>query len=137
MLRIILGAVVGFIVWTVLLFITDAIWAILSPEYVKHQASLQKAILDKTQFDVSTFVMGIATIRSALQSFLTGILAALISKESFKSPLLLGIFLLAFGLFIHSLIWNNVPIWYHILILLPLIPLTILGGKLAKQSPKN
>ncbi len=81
----------------------------------------------------STILM-IAVIRSAFFSIITGFIAALISKENFKSPLLLGIFLLAFGSFIHSMILNNVPFWYHLLILLPLIPLAILGGKLKKQN---
>lgn len=134
MVRIILGAVVGFIVWTIFLVGSDQIWLALSPDgYGKHQTAFAAAVTDKTPFTADTTVMIIAVIRSAIFSLVTGFIAALISKESFKSPLLLGIFLLAFGGFIHSMILNNVPFWYHILILLPLIPLTILGGRLRKM----
>lgn len=134
MLRIILGAIVGFIVWTILLLGSDAVWVALSPDwYGKHQADFQAAINNKTPFLADTTVLIVAVFRSAIFSLITGFIAALISKESFKSPLLLGVFLVAFGAFIHSMMLNNVPIWYHILILVPIIPLTLLGGKLKSQ----
>lgn len=134
MLRIILGAIVGFIVWTIFLLGSDAIWVALSPDwYGKHQTEFEAAVNNKTPFLADTTVLIIAVFRSAIFSIITGFIAALISKENFKSPLLLGIFLVAFGAFIHSMILNNVPIWYHLLILVPIIPLTILGGKLKKQ----
>lgn len=135
MLRIILGAIIGFIVWTFFLLGSDAVWIALSPEwYGRHQNELQAAVNNKTPFMADSTILIIAVIRSAIFSVITGFIAALISKENFKSPFLLGIFLLAFGSFIHSMILNNVPVWYHILILLPLIPLTILGGKLKPVS---
>ena len=131
MLRIIIGAIIGFIVWTIFLLVSDQLWTMLSPDwYGKHQIEFQAAVENKTPFMADTTIMIIAAIRSAIFSIITGYIAALISREHFKSPLLLGIFLLAFGSFVHSMILNNVPIWYHLLILLPLIPLTLLGGKL-------
>ena len=133
MVRIISGALLGFILWTIFLIGSDQIWLALSPEwYARHQNELKAAVNGKTPFMAdSTFLM-IAVVRSAIFSVITGFIAASISKENFKSPLLLGIFLLAFGGFIHSMILDNVPVWYHLLILLPLIPLTILGGKFRK-----
>ncbi len=134
MWRIILGAIIGFIVWTILLLVSDAVWLALSPDWFgKHQAEFQAAAENKTPFMADSGVLIIAVIRSAILSIIAGFVAALIAKENVKSPLLLGILLLAFGSFIHSMILNNVPFWYHILILLPLIPLAILGGKLKKN----
>lgn len=134
MWRIILGAIIGFIVWTILLLGSDAVWLALSPDWFgKHQAEFQAAVENKTPFMADSGVLIIAVIRSAILSIISGFVAALIAKENVKSPLLLGILLLAFGSFIHSMILNNVPFWYHILILLPLIPLAILGGKLKKN----
>lgn len=132
--RIILGAFVGFIVWTIFLIGSDQIWMALSPDwYGRHQIEFEAAMNNKTPFTADSTILIIAVLRSAIFSTITGFIAASISKEGFKSPLLLGIFLLAFGSFIHSLILNNVPVWYHMLILLPLILLSILGGKLKKQ----
>lgn len=131
--RIILGAIAGFIVWTVFLLGSDAIWIAFSPDwYGKHQIELQNAVTNKTPFMADSTVLIIAIFRSALFSVITGFIAAWIAGENSKSPLLLGIFLLAFGSFIHSMILNNVPLWYHFGILLPLIPLAILGGKLKR-----
>jgi len=133
MVRIILGAVAGFIVWTILLLLSDQIWIALSPDwYGRHQTDFQAAVENRTPFTADSTVMIVAVIRSAIFTVITGFMAASISRENFKSPLLLGIFLLAFGSFIHSMIFNNVPVWYHLLILLPLIPLALLGGKFKK-----
>ena len=131
MARIILGAIAGFIIWTIFLLVSDQIWTVFSPDwYGRHQIDFQAALENKTPFAADTTILIISIIRSAFFSLITGYIAALISREHFKSPFLLGIFLLAFGLFIHSMILNNVPVWYHLLILLPLIPLALLGGKI-------
>ena len=134
MVRIILGAVVGFIVWTILLFTTDKILETVSPNwYGRISAELLAAIQNKTPYTMDTAIMILTGTRSAILTLISGFVAALISKENFKSPLLLGILLLAFGLFVHSIFWNYVPLWYDLLILLPLIPLAITGGKLRKN----
>lgn len=131
MLRIILGAIVGFIVWTILLMGTDAIWLALSPDWFgKHQTEFQAAVTNKTPFMANSTILGIAVIRSAIFTVITGFIAALIARENFKSPFLLGVFLFLFGGAVSLVAWNYVPIWYHFGILLPLIPLAILGGKL-------
>jgi hypothetical protein len=133
--RIILGAITGFIFWTILLLISDQIWLALSPDwYGKHQLELVTAINNKIPLMADSSILIIAVIRSAVFSVIAGFLAALIAKENLKSTVILGILLLAFGMFVHSMMWNNVPVWYHILILLPLIPLTIFGGKLRKTE---
>lgn len=131
--RIIWGAIVGFIVWTILLIGSDYIWEAVSPDWFgKHQIEWQAALTNNTPFWADSTILIIAGIRSAILSIISGFVAALIAKKNFKSTLLLGIFLLAFGSFIHSMVLNHVPFWYHLLILLPLIPLTILGGRLKK-----
>lgn len=135
MLRIILGAIVGFVVWTILLFVSDKIFETVSPDwYGRISAELLAAVENKTPYTTDTGIMILTGTRSAILTFISGFVAALVSKENFKSPLLLGIFLLAFGLFVHSIFWNYVPFWYHILILVPLIPLAILGGKFYKPQ---
>lgn len=132
-MRIIFGALLGFIVWTIFLIGSDQLWIALSPDwYGKHQKELAAAVTNKTPLMADSTILLIAVIRSAIFSVMTGFIAASVSRENFKSPLLLGIFLLAFGAFIHSMILDNVPFWYHLLILLPLIPLAILGGRFRK-----
>ncbi len=133
MWRIILGAISGFIVWTILLLTSDQIWLAISPDWFgKHQIELVNAIKNKTPFMADSTILIIAVIRSAIFSIITGFIAALIAKENFKSPVLLGFLLVAFGVFVQSMVLNNVPFWYHLLLLLPIIPLAIFGGKFRK-----
>ncbi len=133
MLRIILGAIVGFVVWTLLLMITDQIWLALSPDWFgKHQIEFAAAVNNQTPFMADSNILLISIIRSAIFSVISGYIAAVIAKENFKSPILLGIFLLLFGGLVSFIARNNVPFWYHVGILVPLIPLTILGGKFRK-----
>jgi hypothetical protein len=61
---------------------------------------------------------------------MSGFLAALITGENKRSPLVLGFLLVAFGLLVVVLSWPYVPIWYHIIFTALLIPMTIVGGKL-------
>ena len=131
--KIILGIVVGFIVWSVLWVGSDALLMALSPDwYGKHQTEFENAINNQTPFAVSSTILIIGLIRSVIFSIISGFLAALIAKENTKSTLGLGILLLLFGIFVQSIFWNYVPLWYHIPFLLLLIPMTILGGKLKK-----
>jgi hypothetical protein len=133
MLRVILGAIIGFIVWILLLMVTDAVWLAISPDWFgKHQTEFQAAVNNKTPFMVDSTILIITVIRSAIFTVITGYIAALIAKENFKSPALLGVLLFLFGGVVSLVAWNYLPFWYHLGILLPLIPLAILGGKLRK-----
>lgn len=133
--RIIAGAVIGFIIWTIFLLGSDAVWTALSPNwYGRYLIEIQSAVDHKTPFTADTTILLICILRSAVFTIFTGFIAALIARENLKSPLLLGIFLLAFGGFIHSLFWSLVPGWYHVGILLPLVPLAILGGNLRRRK---
>ena len=131
MVRIILGIIVGFIVWSILWVGSDFVLMAISPDwYGKHQMNLEAAALNRTPFTSDSLVLIIALTRSVLFSIISGFLAASIARENTKSTLGLGILLLLFGIYIQSIFWNNAPLWYHIPFLALLIPMTILGGKL-------
>ncbi len=129
--KIILGIVAGFIAWSVLWIGSDAILMTLLPGwYGSHQAEFETAVKNQTPFTVDSMILIIGLIRSIIISIISGYLAALIAKENKTSTFCLGILLLLIGIFIQSIFWNYVPLWYHIPFLLLLIPMTILGGKL-------
>ena len=131
MVRIILGIIVGFIVWSILWVGSDFVLMAISPDwYGKHQMNLEAAALNRTPFTSDSLVLIIALTRSVLFSIISGFLAASIARENTKSTLGLGILLLLFGIYIQSIFWNNAPLWYHIPFLALLVPMTILGGKL-------
>ncbi len=125
--KIILGAVAGFIVWTVLWLGSDGIITALMPGLAPN-ADLSV---------VPSSYLVIKLVSSFIFSIIAGFVAALIAKESMLSTAILGILLLLTGLFFQISAWNQIPLWYHIPFLLLLIPLAILGGKLKKQESLN
>jgi hypothetical protein len=123
--RIILGAIVGYIVWTVLWLGSDEIIKALMPNLAP---SADLSVIPNAY-------LVIKLISSFILSIISGFLAVLIAKEVTLSTAILGILLLLTGLFVQISAWNQIPLWYHIPFLILLIPMTILGGKLKKQEP--
>ena len=134
MVRIILGVIVGFIVWSILWVGSDAIFSVISPDWGKTSADFRAAVENKTPYALSSAVLITLLIKSFIISIISGFGTALIAGENTKSTLVLGILLLLFGIFIQAVYWHYMPLWYHIPFLVLLIPMTILGGKLKKQT---
>jgi uncharacterized membrane protein (DUF485 family) len=129
MVRIILGVIVGFVIWSVLWVGSDAVFSVISPDWGKTSADFRAAVENKTPFALSSVIMLTLLVKSFIVSIISGFIAALIAKENRKSTLVLGFLLLIFGILIQSVYWNYMPLWYHVPFLLMLIPMTILGGK--------
>ena len=135
MLRIILGAVVGFIVWSILWVGMGSVLSMISPDwYGKILNEFTAAVDSNTPYTLDWKIVFWLLIQSVIVSLISGFITALIAKENVKSTLLLGILLLLFGIFIQSMHWNYLPFWYHIPFLLLLIPMSFLGGKLRKSK---
>ena len=65
---------------------------------------------------------------------MAGFIAAVVAGENRRTPWALGILLLLFGAGVQAVAWSYIPIWYHIVFLALLVPLTILGGKMKQAS---
>lgn len=76
-------------------------------------------------------------VRGSIISVLSGFLAALIAGENRRSPLILVVLLVAFGLLIVAMSWIYVPLWYHIIFTSLLIPMPIVGGKSMKFADEH
>jgi hypothetical protein len=58
-----------------------------------------------------------------------GYVAAAVSRSSsIRIVALLGLLLFATGCFFQSTVWNLMPLWYHIVFLGMIIPVTLVGG---------
>lgn len=134
MWRIVLGVIAGFIVWSVLWVGSDAFFAAISPNWGKTSTEFRAAVENKTPFALDSTVLAILLFKSFVVSLISGFITSLIARENVKSTLALGILLLVFGIFIQSVYWNYMPLWYHIPFLALLVPMTILGGKLKKHN---
>jgi hypothetical protein len=132
MVRIILGVVVGFIVWSVLWVGSDALFSAISTDWGKTSTEFQKAVANKTPFTLSSTVLIALLIKSLIVSLISGFITALIARENTKSTFALGVLLLLFGIYVQVGHWNYMPLWYHIPFLIFLIPMTVLGGRLKK-----
>ena len=50
--------------------------------------------------------------------------------ETLRNAIILGVILLVVGIGVQSAYWNVMPLWYHLLFLGGLLPLTVLGASL-------
>jgi hypothetical protein len=133
MLRIILGVVAGFVVWMVIWGGSDTILKAVSPDWWgKNLKGMEDMLTTKQPFRTDSTILILTLIRGVICSIIAGFVAALVAKENTKSTLILGIVLLAVGIFVQWIFWEVAPIWYHLSFLILLIPMTILGGKLKK-----
>ena len=135
MLKIVLGVIAGFVAWSVLWLGTDQVLIMASPAwYGAHQAAFEFAMGTQQPFTPDTMILLMHLVRAAIISVMSGFLAAFIAGENRKAPLILGVLLVAFGLMVEIMAWNYLPIWYHLVFLLSLIPLTVLGSKIKRTA---
>lgn len=132
--RMILGVVTGFVVWSLLWVSTHMLLIALSPDwYGRIDDELQAAIgRGDTAFAIAPAVLAFSLVRSVIFSLVSGYLAALIAGENAKAPAVLGILLLVVGILTQAAYWNYMPVWYHLIFLALLLPMTIAGGKLRR-----
>lgn len=133
MIRIILGVLVGFIAWLIAWIGSEQLLSAIWPEgFGVHQLAFQEAIINGGEFTADTTLLIIHIILGSIVSLMSGFLAALIAAENKRAPLALGFLLLALGLLKAIFSWPYVPIWYHLLFTIMLIPAAVMGGKLKK-----
>ena len=130
MVRIILGVIAGFIAWSILWVGSDQILIATLDWYGEHQSAFKDALTNGGSFQASTTILVMNLVRSVIISLIAGYLAALIANENRRAPLALGILLLLFGIMVQAIAWRYIPIWYPLLFLGLLVPVTIVGGKL-------
>ena len=148
MLRIILAIIIGFVVWSILWVGSDAVFSIISLEWGKTSEDFRAAVENNIPYTLDSKILIILLIKSVIISIISGfvtafiaretvdrdgadfpsIIATMVARKNIKSPLALGILLLLSGIFIQSIFWDYLPLWYHIVFLLLLIPMTILGS---------
>lgn len=130
MLRIILGVIAGFIAWLIVWVGIEKILSAIWPEFGVHQRAFQAAIENGSQFTAETTMLLTHIVIGSIVSVMSGSLAALVSGENKRAPLVVGCLLVAVGLLKAVMSWPYVPILYHVIFTAILLPMTIMGGKL-------
>jgi hypothetical protein len=100
--------------------------------YGAHQHGLEDAFMNQMPFAVDSTILIMHLVREVIITLIAGFIAALVARENSRSTLGLGILLLLVGILVEATAWNYLPIWYHLVFLVLLIPVTISGGKLRK-----
>jgi len=135
MIRIILAVIVGFVAWSIMWVGSERVLSIASPDWFgANQIAFEKATLNKEAYTPDTTILVLNVVRGTIVTIITGFLAALIARENRRSTLILGILLVAFGLVVVVMTWHIIPLWYHVVFTLMLIPMTIVGGRLKSFS---
>jgi hypothetical protein len=134
MARIILGVIAGFVVWSVLWVGSDAVLLATIGWYAKHQEDFKTAFMSGVPFQPSTTILFMHILRAIVVTLIAGFVAALISRENRRAPLILGVLLLLVGMMFELYVGRYLPLWYHFVFLILLIPVTIAGGKLRNSE---
>lgn len=135
MIRIILGTIVGFFAWSLIWVGSEKVLSAIWPDwYGAHQVAFEAAVANGGTFTADTTILLMNIVRGSIVSVISGFLAALIAGENKRSPLILSLLLVAFGLVVVAFSWSYIPVWYHVIFTALLIPMTILGGKLKNTA---
>lgn len=135
MVRLILGIIVGFLVWSVIWIGSDQLLISLNPDwYGAHQLAFERAFTNSEAFTPDTAILGMHLVRAVVVSLIAGFIAAVIAGEGRRSAVILGGVLLVFGIAIQATAWSYLPVWYHLAFLATLVPATAAGGRLRRPN---
>jgi hypothetical protein len=79
-------------------------------------------------------MMAARLIIAALASLIGGAAVGWIAPRARAAPLVLGAILVAVFVPVHVQLWSRFPPWYHLTFLLSLLPLVVLGARLAGSA---
>jgi hypothetical protein len=120
MIRSVFSVVAGSLCWGVLWVTMNGILQTIIPDIARGDGRVDNVA-----------VLGLFLVVSIILSIIAGYLTAwLIGKKEFSHTVALGILQLAVGILVQIQYLDLMPIWYHVLFLLFLIPGNVYGGQL-------
>ncbi|HUJ52110.1 MAG TPA: hypothetical protein VLX08_01020 [Steroidobacteraceae bacterium] len=82
-------------------------------------------------------MMAARLVIAAVTSLLAGAVAGWIAPRSTGTPAVLGAVLLVVFIPEHVRLWPLFPVWYHLTFLLTLVPLVVLGARIAQLLQRS
>ncbi|MGB8633966.1 MAG: hypothetical protein WCD66_02765 [Rhodanobacteraceae bacterium] len=123
MMRLVIAVVAGFIFWTVLFLGNNAVISTAFPQYFNSDGSTG-----------STGMLALILALSVAFSIISGWVAGRIAQaRAMSAGVVLGLILLAVGIFVQLQYWDVMPLWYHLSFLILLLPSTVLGARLSSR----
>ena len=116
----ILGVIVGLMAWFVAVAVAGVLLRSLWPEYVAASGDLSFTLPMKlTRLSIG-----------ALTTLAAGAVSAFIGRSNWTA-VATGALLLLIFIPDHIRLWNTFPVWYHLTFLSSLVPLAVVGGRMA------
>jgi hypothetical protein len=130
MMRKPLAAVAGLAAWFVVATVCDRALRLAWPRYAEALPTLS--------FSLGMLVARL--VEGAASTIAAGAVVAWIARRGVAAPLAAGVLLLLLFVPTHAMLWSRFPVWYHLVFLGSLVPLTLLGASLrgregARTSP--
>ena len=122
MAKIVQAVVAGFALWSFLWVGINQVLTRLSPAMFKPAEGQVTPIL----------ALVVLLILSVVCSTLSGVLAGTLYRTSMTPVWILAALLLVTGVMVERGYWNLLPLWYHVIFLSLLVPVTAFGGFLAQ-----
>ena len=117
-----LGVLAGLAVWVIIVTAAGVIMRSAWPAYA--------SVADAMTFTLP--MMGARLVIGACATLAMGYSTAVVARGSTPAILLSGVVLLLAFIPEHITIWNKFPVWYHLTFLLSLVPLSYIGGTIAR-----
>jgi hypothetical protein len=113
----ILGVVAGLAAWVIVVIVAGPIMRLSWPAYA--------SVADAMTFTLPMMVARLSI--GALATLATGMATAAIDR-SVLVRVIPGVLLLIVFVPVHAMLWDKFPVWYHLIFLVSLVPLSYLGG---------
>jgi hypothetical protein len=120
--RQIAGVVVGLVAWMVIATVGNVALRLSWPAYAAAEAPMQ--------FDLAMMIARL--IVGAVSSLGAGLAVARITRGNATATVILGLVLTAIFVPVHYGLWDKFPVWYHVVFLASLLPLTMSGAILVR-----
>jgi hypothetical protein len=115
------GVVVGLMAWFAAAVVAGVVLRSLWPEYVGASGDMS-----------FTLPMKLARLSiGALTTFAAGAVTAFIGRSGWTAAVTGALLLLIF-IPEHIRLWDTFPVWYHLTFLTSLVPLAVIGGRIAR-----
>ena len=120
MIRNILAVIVSIIAWGILWSFAGMALAAAVPDRFDENLITRSPVL----------LMALIGICSVLCIGAGYLCATIAHAKRMKVVLILGLIQLGIGIFVQSTVWDQMPLWYHLIFLAIVVPMHLLGGKL-------
>ena len=118
MAKTVVGIVAGLVSWFVVGTIGNLLLRALWPGYAEVEIAMRFTLA----------MLFARLLLGGVSSVCSGFALARITKGSRRSAMVLGALLTALFIPVHYRLWDKFPLWYHLLFLASLFPLTVLGA---------